>query len=269
MEYFGVIGYPIKHSLSPVMHNAAFRHLRMNALYLALEVRPDNVEDAIKGAKALGFTGLNVTIPFKESVLEYIEVKGIARKIGAVNTVDLRNMEGYNTDAYGALRALKENGVDVEGKVVLIVGAGGAARAIAFALAEENATVVITNRTQERGLKLAEDVRKAGECIFYPLDRVEEINVDMVINATPLGMEGFERKLPVPESIINEVVVFDTVYNPMNTPLISLAKRKGCKVIYGMDMLVYQGAESFRIWTDREPPVDVMRKAVMEELQRS
>lgn len=267
MEYFGVIGYPIKHSLSPAMHNAAFRHLRMNALYLALEVRPDNVEDAIKGAKALGFKGLNVTIPFKESVLEYVEAKGIARKIRAINTVDLRNMEGYNTDAYGALRALKENGVDVKGKSVLIVGAGGAARAIAFALAEEDATVVITNRTQERGLKLAEDVRKAGECIFYPLDRVEEINVDIIVNATPLGMEGFEKKLPVPESIIDDVVVFDTVYNPMNTPLISLAKRKGCKVIYGMDMLVYQGAESFRIWTGREPPVDVMKKAVLEELQ--
>lgn len=267
MEYFGVIGYPIKHSLSPAMHNAAFRHLRMNALYLALEVRPDNVKDAIKGAKALGFKGLNVTIPFKESVLEYVEAKGIARKIRAINTVDLRNMEGYNTDACGALRALKENGVDVKGKSVLIVGAGGAARAIAFALAEEDATVVITNRTQERGLKLAEDVRKAGECIFYPLDRVEEINVDIIVNATPLGMEGFEKKLPVPESIIDDVVVFDTVYNPMNTPLISLAKRKGCKVIYGMDMLVYQGAESFRIWTGREPPVDVMKKAVLEELQ--
>jgi len=266
MEYFGVIGYPIKHSLSPVMHNAAFRHLGMDALYLALEVKPSEIENAIKGAKALGFTGLNVTIPFKETVLEYIEVKGIAKKIEAVNTIDLRKMEGYNTDAYGALRALKEGGVGISGRTVLIVGAGGAARAIAFALAEENATIVITNRTQERGLKLAEDVRKAGECIFYPFNKIEEIRTDIIINATPLGMKEFERKLAVPESIVKDVIVFDTVYNPKETPLIALAKQRGCKVIYGIDMLVYQGAESFRIWTGRNPPVEVMKRAAIEKL---
>ncbi|HID42562.1 MAG TPA: shikimate dehydrogenase, partial [Archaeoglobaceae archaeon] len=122
------------------------------------------------------------------------------------------------------------------------------------------------NRTQERGLKLAEDVRKAGECIFYPFNKIEEIRTDIIINATPLGMKEFERKLAVPESIVKDVIVFDTVYNPKETPLIALAKQRGCKVIYGIDMLVYQGAESFRIWTGRNPPVEVMKRAAIEKL---
>jgi shikimate dehydrogenase len=266
MEYYGVIGYPIKHSLSPVMHNAAFRHLGVDAIYLALEVKPDRIEDALKGARALSFSGLNVTIPFKESVLKYVDAKGVAMKIGAVNTIDLRSMEGYNTDAIGALKALENEGVEVKDKVALVIGAGGAARAIAFALTEKKATVVITNRTQSRGLKLAEDVRKTGECIFYPYDRIEDVSVDIIINATPVGMSGFEKKLPVPESLIRDVVVFDTVYNPMETPLISFARKRGCKVVYGIDMLVFQGAEAFKIWTGKKAPVDVMRKAVIEKL---
>jgi shikimate dehydrogenase len=267
MEHFGVIGYPIGHSLSPVMHNAAFKHLGMDAIYLAFQVKPNELENAIRGAKALGFTGLNVTIPFKEAVLEYVKAKGIARKIKAINTVDLRKMEGYNTDAYGAMKALENGGVEVKDKVALLVGAGGAARAIAFALVENDAKVVITNRTEERGLKLAEDVRRAGEdieCIFHPYDGLERLNVDIIINATPLGMKGFEKRLPVPEAMVKDVVVFDTVYNPKETPLISLAKKRGCKVVYGIDMLVYQGAEAFRIWTGKDAPVDVMRSAIEE-----
>lgn len=266
MEYFGVIGYPIGHSLSPVMHNAAFSHLGMDAVYHSFEVKPDRIEDAVKGASALGFTGLNVTIPFKESVLDYVEVKGVARKIGAVNTIDLKNMEAYNTDAYGAVKALEESGVEIEGKNVLIVGAGGAAKAIAFGLAEKGARIVITNRTEKKGLELAEEVRKSGESLFQPFDKLEGLNVDIIINTTPLGMKGFDQKVPVPESIVKDVVVFDNVYNPMNTPLITLAKNKGCQVIYGVDMFVHQGAEAFKIWTGREPPVEVMREAALEHL---
>lgn len=266
MEYFGVIGYPIGHSLSPVMHNAAFEHLSMNATYHSFEVRPERLEDAVKGASALGFTGLNVTIPFKESVLTYVEVKGVAQKIRAVNTIDLKKMEGYNTDAYGAVKALEEAGVEIEGKAVLIVGAGGAAKAIAFGLAEKDGRIVITNRTEKKGLELAEDVRKSGECFFQPFDRLEGLNVDIIINTTPLGMKGFNQKLPVPESIIKDVVVFDTVYNPRNTPLITLARNNDCQVIYGINMLVHQGAEAFKIWTGMEPPVEVMREAALKRL---
>lgn len=266
MEYFGVIGYPIGHSLSPVMHNAAFEHLDMDAVYHSFEVKPNRLEEAVKGASALGFTGLNVTIPFKESVLDYVGVKGVAHKIGAVNTIDLQKMEGYNTDAYGAVKALEDAGVEIRDKAVLIVGAGGAARAIAFGLAEKDAKIVITNRTEKKGLELAEKVRESGDCFFQPFDRLEGLNVGIIINTTPLGMKGFDQKLPVPESIVKNVVVFDTVYNPRNTPLITLARNKGCQVVYGIDMLVHQGAESFKIWTGREPPVEEMKEAALKRL---
>ncbi|HIP62695.1 MAG TPA: shikimate dehydrogenase [Archaeoglobus profundus] len=270
MEYYGVIGYPIKHSVSPDMHNAAFRHLGIDAIYLKFEVKPDKLKDAIFGARALGFKGFNVTIPYKEEVLKYVKPVGIASKIGAINTIHLQKLEGYNTDAYGALKALENAGIDVEGKIVLVVGAGGAGRAISFILAEKGATVIVTNRTESRGLKLAEDVRKVGECLFYPYDKLEDLKgkIDIIVNATPLGMKGFEQKLPVPECLVEKVIVFDTVYNPLETPLIKLAKKRGCKVVYGIDMLVYQGAEAFKIWTGMDAPIDVMKNAAIEALKK-
>ncbi len=269
MRCFGIIGYPIGHSVSPAMHNAAFRHLGIDAIYLKFEVKPENLRDAIFGAKALGFVGLNVTIPYKEEVLKFVRPVGIAELIRAVNTVVVQELEGYNTDAYGAMKALESAGVDVEGKVALIVGAGGAGRAIAFALAERGAKVIVTNRTESRGLKLAEEVKRVGECSFHPYDRLEELKgrLDLIVNATPLGMKGFEQKLPVPESLLEDVVVFDTVYNPLETPLIKKAKERGCKVVYGIDMLVHQGAEAFRIWTGIDPPVNVMKKAALSALK--
>ncbi len=268
MLYFGIIGHPIGHSVSPAMHNAAFEHLGLDAIYLKFDVRPEHLRDAVLGAKALGFRGLNVTIPHKEAVLKFVKPVGIAGRIGAVNTVDVPKLEGYNTDAYGALKALESAGVDVRDKVALVVGAGGAGRAIAFALAERGAFVIVTNRTESRGLKLAEDVRKVGNCIYHPYDRLEELSgkLDLIVNATPLGMKGFDQKIPVPESLVNDVVVFDTVYNPLETPLIKLAKERGCKVVYGIDMLVYQGAEAFRIWTGIDPPVEVMKRAALRAL---
>ncbi len=268
MKCYGVIGYPIKHSVSPAMHNAAFRHEGIDAIYLAFEVRPEDLKYAVLGARALGIKGLNVTIPHKESILEYVRPTGIARKIGAVNTVAVERLEGHNTDVYGAMRALEEAGVNPEGKIALIVGAGGAAKAIAFGLAERNATVIVTNRTESRGIKLADEVRGAGDCIFHPYSRLEELKgrVDILINATPVGMRGFESKLPVPESIVENVVVFDTVYNPMNTPLISLAKKRGCKVVYGIDMLVFQAVEAWKIWFGFEGDAGVMRDAAIKAL---
>jgi len=267
--YLGLVGYPIKHSVSPNMHNAALKHLGVNGIYLAFEVKPDDLERAVFGARALGFKGLNVTIPYKEEVLKFVKADSFASKIGAVNTIDLENMVGYNTDAYGAIKALEGSGVDVEDKVVLIVGAGGAGRAIAFALVERGATVVVTNRTPSRGLELAERVRRYGECLFYPYDRIEDLKgkIDILVNATPLGMKGFEQKLPVPTSMLKEgVIVFDIVYNPIETPLIREAKKRGCKVVYGLDMLVYQGAKAFKIWTGLDAPVEIMREAALRAL---
>ena len=267
MIYFGLIGYPVKHSVSPAMHNAAFKRLGIDAIYLAFEVKPNEVKEAVFGAKALGFKGLNVTIPHKERVLEFVEPDKLAARIGAVNTIDLENMKGYNTDAYGALKALEVNGVDIEGKNVFIVGAGGAPIAIAFALIEKS-LVIVSNRTEQRGLKLVEELRRYGESVFIPYSELEKLEgkIDIVINATPLGMKGFEGKLPLPQGLIRDVVVFDTVYNPMETELIKLAKKRGCKVVYGIDMLVYQGAKAFEIWMGKKAPIEVMKEAAIQNL---
>ncbi len=268
MLYLGVIGYPIRHSVSPAMQNAALEHEGIEGIYLAFEVRPDRLKEAVLGARALGFRGLNVTIPFKESVVEFVELEGDAAKIRTVNTLDLVEMVGYNTDVYGVMAALSEN--KVNGKTALIVGAGGAGKAAALALLEMGSTVVLANRTESKGREAVEMLRKYGECIFWPLSRIEELKgkVDVVVNATPLGMRGFRAEMPVPPSMLDGVeLVFDTVYNPMETPLIVEAKRRGCKVVYGIEMLVHQGAKAFEIWTGIEPDVEVMREAALRALR--
>ncbi len=271
MDCYGVIGHPVKHSVSPAMHNAAFRAMKIDAVYASFDVKPEDLKKAIEGAKALGIKGLNVTIPHKEEVLKLAKPDELASRIGAANTLKFdEEILAYNTDAYGALKALENAGVGVSGKTVLIIGAGGAARAIAFALVEEGATVVVTNRTEQRGLKLVQDVRKYGECVFVPMSELEKLRFDILINATPVGMSGYmPGKLPVDSKLIKEgIVVFDTVYNPMETALIRLAKMRGCRVVYGIDMLVHQGVRAFEIWTGLSPPFDVMKKAALNALER-
>ncbi len=267
--YLGLIGYPVKHSVSPAMHSAAMKELGIEGVYLAFEVKPHALRDAIFGARALGFTGLNVTIPFKEECLKFVRAAGEAAKINAANTIDLRNMVAYNTDVYGVKAAFRDAGVDANGKIALVVGAGGAGKAAALALLEMGADVIITNRTESRGREAAELLRRYGRCIFHPYDRVAELKgrIDIIVNATPLGMVGFEDKLPIPEEMIDGVVVFDTVYNPPATPLIKLAVERGCKVVYGIDMLVHQGARALEIWTGMRAPVEVMREAALEALK--
>jgi shikimate dehydrogenase len=269
MMYLGVVGYPIKHSVSPAMHNAALKRAGIEGIYLAFEVKPEMLEKAVIGAKALGFTGLNVTIPFKEEVAKFVRLEGHAAKLKAVNTVNLRNMVGYNTDVYGVKASFSE--VDVDGKVALVVGAGGAGKAASLALMELGATVVLTNRTESRGLETVEMLRKYGDCMFHLYTRVKELKgkIDILVNATPIGMKGFDQRLPVPEEILQPgMVVFDTVYNPLETPLIMKAKKVGCRVIYGIEMLVHQGTKAFEIWTGVRPDVNVMRKAALEALKK-
>lgn len=267
MIYLGLIGYPVKHSVSPKMHNAALKHLEIEGVYLAFEVKPNDLTKAVEGAKSLGFIGLNVTIPYKEEVTKLVRTVGDASKIDTVNVLDLRNSLGYNTDVFGVEESFKD--LDVEGKVVLVVGAGGAGKASALAMLKMGAKVIITNRTISRGLETAEKLRKFGDCIFLPFEEIEKVKekVDILINATPLGMVGFEKSLPVPEEIVSEgMIVFDTVYNPIETPLMKLAKKRGCKVISGIEMLVYQGAKALEIWLNVDAPVDVMKKAALEAL---
>jgi shikimate dehydrogenase len=266
MKVFGVIGDPVGHSLSPAMHNAAFRELRMDCTYQAFRVLPANLEAAIKGAQALGFGGLNITVPHKEQGLDFAEADENARKIGAVNTLVFDDgIRGYNTDGIGAEKALAENGIGIKGEHVVLVGAGGAARAIAVHFSDLGAEIGIFNRTPERARKLAQDVHGTG----YGLDELPRRvkNCDILINTTTMGMKpNTSATILTREHLREGMAVFDIVYNPLQTTLLREAEAAGAKTVSGVGMLVHQGAEAFRIWTGREPPVETMRQAVLEGL---
>jgi shikimate dehydrogenase len=270
MKLFGVLGDPVSHSLSPAMHNAAFKALAMDCEYHAFRVSPDSLHDAIHGAYALGFGGLNLTIPLKEKALEIVKPTDIAKKIGAVNTIDFKNgIIGHNTDGLGARMALAGSGVEIKGKNVLLLGAGGAARAIAFTLATEGAIVTIANRTPQRAISLAKDVGRVGKIGASGLENIRSLvkNSDILINSTAIGMfPKVSDTLVTSDMMHRDLVIFDIVYNPLNTRLLQEARKAGAKTIDGVMMLVYQGAEAFKIWTGKTPPVDVMEKAVRERL---
>jgi len=270
MKLFGVLGDPVSHSLSPAMHNAAFKALGMDCEYHAFRVSPETLRDAIHGAFALGFGGLNLTIPLKEKALEIVKPTELAKHIGAVNTVDFKNgISGHNTDGLGAMKALEGGGVRIKGKNVLLLGAGGAARAIAFTLAAEGAIVTIANRTPERAISLAKEVGSAGKISGCGLDDLNDLikNSDILINSSAIGMSLKVTETLVTSDLMHrDLVVFDIVYNPLNTRLLQEARKAGAKTIDGVMMLVYQGAEAFKIWTGKTPPVDLMEKAVRARL---
>ncbi len=271
-KIYGIIGDPVSHSLSPTMHNAAFEKLGMDAVYLAFRVSPEEVGDAIRGGKSLGIAGLNVTIPLKEKALFFVNVEEVAKKIGAINTLDFSSGTpvGYNTDGIGSLRVLKETTCEINGKNVLILGAGGAAKAISFYLDADGARVTIANRTKERATQLASKLRNADSIGLDSELRKYVKDSDILINATSVGMHPNEDATLVNADMMHpDLVVFDIVYNPMETKLLNDAKRAGVKkVVDGVKMLVYQGAASFKIWTKREPPINVMENAVREALIR-
>ena len=271
MKLFGVLGDPVSHSLSPVMHNAAFRALAMDCEYHAFRVSPLSLHDAIHGAYALGFGGLNLTIPLKEKAIRIVRPSELAKEIGAVNTVDFKDgIVGYNTDGLGAKMALAGCGIEVKGKNILLLGAGGAARAIAFQLAKDGACVTIANRTVGRAEALARDVSNVGRAEACGLEalKYQLQGCDILINSTSVGMSPKISETAVTSDMMHSsLVVFDIVYNPVNTRLLQEAKRAGARTIDGGMMRVYQGAEAFRLWTGRSPPVDVMEKAVRERLR--
>jgi shikimate dehydrogenase len=273
-KIFGILGDPVAHSLSPVMHNAAFKELGMDAIYLAFRVSKDDLGDAIRGAKSLGIAGLNVTIPLKEKALLFVEPDETAEKIGAINTIDFstRRPVGYNTDGLGSLKVLKETVGPIKGKSVLILGAGGAAKAIAFYLDTEGGRMTIANRTEERAAQLASQLRNA-QSISMDREKLKKHmrDSDIVINATSVGMHPHENATLLTADMLQpDHVVFDIVYNPLETKLLREAKRAGVQqVVDGVKMLVYQGAASFVIWTKVEPPLGVMEKVVRDTLTRA
>ena len=273
-KVYGVIGDPIEHSLSPVMHNAAFEALGLDAIYLAFRVAEHELGDAIRGAKSLGIAGLNVTIPLKEKALAFVDADDVATRIGAINTIAFTSgtPTGYNTDGIGALTVLKERVGEIRGKEVLILGAGGAARAIAFYLDAEGARLTIANRTEDRAAMLASSLHNAGFISLSEDELKRHIrDADILINTTPVGMyPRVDATLVNARMMHPELVVFDIVYNPAETKLLREAKKAGVQtIIEGVKMLVYQGAASFRIWTGMEPPVEVMESAVRKALSLS
>ncbi|MCX6695036.1 MAG: shikimate dehydrogenase [Candidatus Altiarchaeota archaeon] len=273
MKKFGLIGHPVGHSMSAVMHAEAFRILDLPHKYELIDVRQEELGEFMKSAG--DYSGLNVTIPHKVSVIGYLdELSREAELVGAVNTVKIESRKkGYNTDGIGCVRALEEMDVDAKGMKVLVLGAGGAARAILFQLALEGAKLTIANRTRDKGVELASSVKdKTGINVdAMALDekslKAAILEADILINATSVGMHPKGEETPVRKSLLNkDLVVMDLVYNPLETRLLKDAREVGCSTIDGVGMLVHQGAESLRILLGVEPPVAAMRKAVVSKL---
>lgn len=267
----GLIGHPVEHSFSPPMHNAAFNALNMDWTYVAFDVEPSNLKSAIDGARSLNIKGLNVTIPHKIEVMKYLdEIDEVARLIGAVNTIDFRNMKGYNTDGIGAVKAIEEV-TSIKNKNVVVAGAGGASRAISFYIAKYGAeSITILNRNVDKASNLAKDINLIDD---VKPDSISQINdyvreADILIDTTPVGMHpNVDADAIVgAEDMHEDLVVFDAVYNPNETALIKQAIKANAKPVYGIKMLLYQGAESFKIWTGQNPPVDVMEDALRKTL---
>ena len=266
MQVFGILGNPVEHSLSPPMHEAAYDALGIDARYVTFEPDRDDGADAIEAAETLGITGLNVTIPFKQDVLDAVEPDEMARRVGAVNTVDFSESppRGYNTDVAGVARAFAHHGIDIEGTDAVVVGAGGAGRAVAFALADAGAAVHIANRTVERAESLAADVPGATAGGLDTLGRVAD--ADLLVNATSVGMED-DSETPVPAEYLHaDLAVLDAVYSPIETRLLREAAAAGATTVDGAWLLLFQGVEAFERWTGRDAPVAVMNDALRAEL---
>lgn len=277
LKLFALIGDPVGQSLSPAMHNAAFRALGLNCAYITLRVPKPTLANAIAGVRALGIAGLNVTIPHKISIISLLdELDESANLVGAVNTVknNRGKLIGFNTDGEGALRALEEKIGSVKGKEVVLLGAGGAARAIAFSLARAGARLTIANRTVPRAQALASAVEQklSTNVKVASLNRAELTkalkNVDVLINATSVGMHPKIDKTLVRANMMRRgLVVYDIVYKPLRTKLLREARRAGGKTIDGLGMLVHQGALAFEIWTGKRAPIKIMKAAAKRELR--
>jgi shikimate dehydrogenase len=262
-ELYGIMGNPVAHSLSPAMHNAAFAALGLNKTYLPFAVQ--DVAQAMTGLRALGVKGVSVTIPHKQAVMAYLDtIDPVAEKIGAVNTLVIANgaIHGANTDWLGANRALSEK-ISLKGASVLLLGAGGSARAIGFGLLEAGASLTIASRTPEKGQTLA----KLLSCPWLPLAEAASAKADILINATSMGMGTQQDLLPIAsETLVNFPVVMDIVYAPLKTRLLQAAEQAGCQTIDGLAMLLYQGAAQFELWTGLQAPVEVMRQSLLTSL---
>jgi shikimate dehydrogenase len=277
----GLIGKPLAHSISPVFQQAALDHLRIDARYELRETERDALGERVAAMRSPDCLGANVTVPYKELVIPLLdETDPLADRIGAVNTIVNRDgrLCGYNTDMTGFARALREEaGFDPSGTQVVLLGAGGAGRAVAMALVQgKAASITITDILPERAQTLAEDLGRQGETVLRNVPATEEHlaaavmkKCQLLVNCTPIGMRHSkeEHDLPIPSELIPAgALVFDIIYNPLETRLLAEAKRRGARTLGGLSMLVYQGAASFELWTTVQAPVDVMFEAARKAL---
>ena len=272
----GVIGDPIEHTMSPAMHNAAFIQMGLDYVYVPFKVKKEELGQAINGMRGLNIRGLSVTIPHKVTVIPLLDkLDPLAEKIGAVNTItnDDGVLTGCNTDAGGFLQALLVRGIEPKGKRIVILGAGGASRAISFILAERGAHLAILNRRLERAEALAGRLSSFSPQEVETMELVEaSLNevlpaADILVNTTSVGMSPDVSGTPVPAELLKSgLVVFDIVYNPMGTRLLKEARAAGGETISGVDMFVWQGALAFERWTGEKAPVGLMKREVIKAL---
>lgn len=273
---YGIFGHPVEHTFSPGMHNSAFKKLGMDACYVPFAVPPENLEDAVRAVVPLGLRGVNVTVPHKERVLPFLdELSEEARLIGAVNTIEIRKgrLIGHNTDGRGFLRSLREHGgLDPRGKKFLFIGSGGAARAVSFSLALAGAAAIVFRDLDARKASLlANDIReKTGvPAMTIDQDALQEyaVDADCLINASPLGLKRTDP-LPIPAELIERKhLIYDLVYNPPETALLKVAKKRGAERLSGLGMLLYQGVIAFEIWTRKKAPVLIMKNALTRQIR--
>lgn len=262
---FGVAGNPISHSLSPLLHNTAFRREIVNAVLLPLKVK--SLDDLLTVVRELPLAGVAVTMPLKEEVLPHLaNMDPLTARIGACNTLRTGadgKLYGFNTDVAGVVRPIEKR-VRLKGARVAVLGAGGAARAAVFGLVEQGAEVFIVNRTHEHAVSLARQAKARS----LKHEAFAKQHFDALINATPCGMKGFKQAMPLAENELNAGLVFDMVYNPLETPLLKLARSRGIPVVTGLEMFVQQGARQFEIWTGKPAPETEMLRVVEHELRR-
>lgn len=261
----GVIGWPIEHSLSPAMHNAAFRALGMDDWeYDKYAIPPDIVKLSLREFRDAGFVGLNVTVPHKQAVMPFVRPDAIAQVVGAVNTIDLRSNRATNTDVGGFMDDLRANGVNPAGLNVVVLGAGGAARAAVYGLAQAGARLTIVNRTPERAQAL---IAALGVSAVVA-DAEAVADAALIVNSTSAGMQPRVDESPLPDGapLPAGVIVYDMVYRPAQTKLMRQVEAAGGRAVGGLGMLARQGAAAFKLWTGVEPPLDVMFAALRREL---
>lgn len=274
---FCLIGHPVEHSMSPTMWNPALQELGLNYVYVAFDVHPDNLKKAVDGFRVFGIEGINVTIPHKETIIQYLdEIDPIAEKMGAINTIKNENgfLKGRNTDAGGAKKSLLDAGCSIKGKKILMLGSGGVARAICYILSEEAERIVLTDIIKERAINLANEVKdKMNADIIGKISNEttikEEIkDTDILINATPLGMYPKVDASPISKELLHsKLFVFDVVYNPLETKLMKEAAEVGGKILGGLDMLVNQGVLAFEWWTGKTPNSELMKNEIIDFLE--